>query len=88
MSPNPFQNFTVRFKRGDPIFEEGDRGDTMFIIQSGEIGLFRQSNGKRQSLGVLEKGDFFGEMSILEGRMQEKYIFSKIIILHSLNQNS
>ena len=70
VSPNPFQNFTVRFKRGDPIFEEGDRGDTMFIIQSGEIGLFRQSNGKRQSLGVLEKGDFFGEMSILEGRMR------------------
>ena len=68
MSPNPFQNFTVRFKRGDPIFAEGDRGETMFIVQSGEIGLYRQTNGQRQSLGVLEKGDFFGEMSILEGR--------------------
>ena len=68
MSRNPFQNFTVRFKRGDPIFAEGDRGDTMFIVQSGEVGLYRQTNGQRQSLGVLEKGDFFGEMSILEGR--------------------
>jgi len=68
MSGNPFQNFTVRFKRGDPVFHEGDRGDTMFIVQSGEIGLFRQTNGQRQSLGILEKGDFFGEMSILEAR--------------------
>ena len=68
MSRNPFQNFTVRFRRGDSIFDEGDRGDTMFIVQSGEIGLYRQTNGQRQSLGVLEKGDFFGEMSILEGR--------------------
>ncbi len=68
MSQNPFQNFTVRFKRGESIFEEGDRGETMFIVQSGEIDLYRKTNGDRQSLGVLEKGDFFGEMSILEGR--------------------
>ena len=40
MSSSPFQNFTVRFKRGESIFDEGDRGDTMFIVQSGEIGLY------------------------------------------------
>jgi CRP-like cAMP-binding protein len=68
MGQNPFQNFIVRFKRGEAVFREGDRGSTMFIVQSGEIGLFRQTNGNRQTLGLLEKGDFFGEMSILEGR--------------------
>ena len=69
MSPNPFQNFIVRFKRGDSIFDEGDRGDTMFIIQSGEIGLYQQTNGQRQSVGLLEKGDFFGEAVSVFGSM-------------------
>ncbi len=77
MSRNPFQNFTVRFKRGDSIFDEGDRGNTMFIIHSGEIGLYQQTNGQRQSLGVLEKGDFFGEMSILEGRTRSHCAVAK-----------
>jgi len=64
---HPFQNFVVRFKRGDTVFDEGDKGRTMFIVQSGLVGLYQQPNGDRRHLGTLEKGDFFGEMSILEG---------------------
>jgi len=64
---HPFQNFIVRFKRGDTVFDEGDKGRTMFIVQSGLVGLYQQPNGDRRHLGTLEKGDFFGEMSILEG---------------------
>ncbi len=77
MSRNPFQNFTVRYKRGESVFDEGDRGETMFIVQSGAVGLFQQTNGERQSLGVLEKGDFFGEMSILEGRTRSHCAVAK-----------
>jgi CRP-like cAMP-binding protein len=64
---HPFQNFMVRFKRGDTVFEEGDKGRTMFIVHTGVVGLYHSVNGGRQHLGTLEKGDFFGEMSILEG---------------------
>jgi len=67
MGKNPFQNFVVRFHTGDTLFAEGDRGATMFIVQSGRIRLYRQNNGTARELGVMEKGDFFGEMSILEG---------------------
>jgi CRP-like cAMP-binding protein len=67
VSQNPLQNFTVRFRQGDPVFVEGEKGRTMYIVQSGLVRLFQQIHGNRQDLGTLEKGDFFGEMSILEG---------------------
>jgi len=67
VAKNPFHNFTVRFRPGERVFSEGDRGTTMFIVQSGAVRLFREVEGGVRELGVMEKGDFFGEMSILEG---------------------
>jgi CRP-like cAMP-binding protein len=67
MAKNPFQNFVVRFHSGERVFEEGDTGATMFIVQSGAVRLYREIEEQRRDLGVMEKGDFFGEMSILEG---------------------
>ena len=66
-SKNPFQKFMVRFRAGESIFREGDAAATMFIVQTGTVGLFREIHNKKHPLGVLEKGDFFGERSILEG---------------------
>ena len=67
MAGNPFQNYLVRFAAGERIFTEGDVGATMFIVQSGKVRLFRTVEGEERLAGDLEKGDFFGEMSILEG---------------------
>jgi len=67
MAKHPFQNFLVRFSVGERIFNEGDRGMTMYIVQSGRVRLFRDIDGETRVQGEMEKGDFFGEMSILEG---------------------
>ncbi len=67
MTATPFQNFMVRYGAGERIFSEGDLGTTMYIVQSGKVRLFRMLGGQKRILGVMEKGDFFGEMSILEG---------------------
>ena len=67
MSKHPFQKFLVRYGGGERIFSDGDLGATMYIVQSGIVQLFRQSNDTKRILGELGKGDFFGEMSILEG---------------------
>ena len=64
---NPFQNLIVPYGVGDSIFEEGDAGTTMYIVQRGAVQLYRRLDGKRQDLAKMEKGDFFGEMSVLEG---------------------
>jgi CRP-like cAMP-binding protein len=63
---NPFAKFIGRYKKGDLVFREGDEGDEMYIIQTGKVAIQKVLGGKRTTLSVLEKGDFFGEMSILE----------------------
>jgi CRP-like cAMP-binding protein len=67
MATHPFQNFMVRYGNQERIFTEGDLGTTMYIVQSGKVRLFRMVESQKRIQGVMEKGDFFGEMSILEG---------------------
>ncbi len=67
MATHPFQSFLVRYGAGERIFTEGELGTTMYIVQSGRVRLFRLVDGKKRVYGEMEKGDFFGEMSILEG---------------------
>lgn len=53
----------VSFHPGEHIVQEGMRGDTMFVILQGEA---RVARGKR-ALARLRPGDFFGEISVLDG---------------------
>jgi CRP-like cAMP-binding protein len=56
----------TNFPSGDVIFAEGDLGLQMYVIESGEVEV-RKSFGKEDRvLAVLSKGDFFGEMCMLE----------------------
>ena len=63
---SPFAQFLTHYKKGDFIFHQGEEGDEMFIIQSGQVAIRKQIGSKRTTVSVLEKGDFFGEMSVLE----------------------
>ncbi len=56
----------VRFKAGQPIFVEGQRGSEMFIIEDGQVEIVRRRGAEDRSLVLLEAGDFFGEMALLE----------------------
>lgn len=63
---SPFAKFLTQYKKGDFIFRQGEEGDEMYIVQSGQVAIKKQIGGKRATVTVLEKGDFFGEMSVLE----------------------
>ena len=67
MATDPFKNLMLRRRAGEAIYSEGDLGSEMFVIQSGEVRLFRIRDGMKQEVAILEKGDFFGELSVLEG---------------------
>jgi hypothetical protein len=67
MAPDPFKKLTVRRKEGETLYQEGDLGSEMYVVQSGAVRLFRVRDGVRQELAVMEKGDFFGELAVLEG---------------------
>ena len=63
---NPFAKFLTHFDNGQVLFHEGDDGDDMYIIQSGRVAIKKKVKDSDTTLAVLEKGDFFGEMAILE----------------------
>ncbi len=55
-----------RFAAGEVIFHEGDLGTEMYLIQEGKVEILRLTGEGPQRLALLEKGDFFGEMSVLD----------------------
>jgi CRP-like cAMP-binding protein len=55
----------IEFKPSEIVFREGDKGDDMFLIESGQIEILRELRGK-EPIAILEAQDFFGEMAILE----------------------
>ena len=57
----------LEFADGDVIVTEGDRGSEMFIIQEGKVEVSRVLSGQTRVLAILDRGEFFGEMSVLEG---------------------
>ncbi len=63
---SPFDRFVVSHPMGDIIFSDGEIGNEMFIIQSGVVEILKEIGGETRVLATLEKGDFFGEMSVLE----------------------
>ena len=52
---------------GAAVFEEGDPGTALFVIQSGEVELSRRGPGGWQVVARLGSGDFFGEMNVVVG---------------------
>lgn len=55
------------FSAGSVIFDQGEPGAVLFVIQSGEVELSRQGLTGRQVVARLGPGEFFGEMSVVVG---------------------
>jgi CRP-like cAMP-binding protein len=64
-------SFVVQSRAGEFIFREADPGAEMYIIQEGQVEVLKQYAGEARQLAILEVGDFFGEMSLLEEQPRE-----------------
>jgi CRP/FNR family transcriptional regulator len=54
-------------ERGDVLFHEGDRGDTLYVIAEGKIKLGRTSpDGRENLVAILGPGEMFGELSLFD----------------------
>ncbi len=54
---------------GTLLFHAGENGDAMYLIQSGRVRIaVDDAEGQQIVLAELAQGDFFGEMSIIDGR--------------------
>ena len=53
------------------LFRQGDMGDAMYLIESGRVRIsIRDDEEQEVVLAELAQGDFFGEMSIIDGRQR------------------
>lgn len=58
----------VTFKGGQPVFNAGDPGDSLYVVRSGEVEIFfKNDTGEKIVLETAGPGHFFGEISLLDG---------------------
>lgn len=84
----------LELKKDDLIFNEGDAGDTMYIILAGSIEIFKQN----KQIAVRGPGDYFGEMAMIESKprsagarvMEDTLLFEldHVVFDHFLNSNT
>lgn len=57
-----------KFRRNEVIFHQGDPGDSLHIVTSGAVKVALPSTeGEEAIIATLRPGDFFGELSLLDG---------------------
>ena len=56
---------------GTLLFRAGEKGDAMYLIQSGRVRIaVNDADGQQIVLAELAQGDFFGEMSLIDGKQR------------------
>jgi CRP-like cAMP-binding protein len=66
MPEKPLARYTRSYEKGAVLFEEGQAGDCMYVIQSGRVEIVKQLGAQRVTIAVLGAGDCVGEMAVLE----------------------
>lgn len=54
------------FLPGDHIIRQNEIGDNFYLIRSGIVEVYKESQGEKQFLTRLGSGDFFGELALLK----------------------
>ncbi|PGH21546.1 cAMP-dependent protein kinase regulatory subunit [Polytolypa hystricis UAMH7299] len=66
---------TVRHPAGATIIREGDRGTTFYLLESGEAEAYKE--GIQGPVKYYERGDFFGELALLDDKPRAASIVAK-----------
>lgn len=67
LSRSIYEKHIYTYKSGEVIFKEGDPGHEMFVIIGGQVEIRKSTSAtSSKTLIVLEKGDIFGEMSLID----------------------
>ena len=60
---------SIDLKAGSVLFYAGDEGNAMYVIEHGTVRIcVRAKDGHEVTLTELHRGDFFGEMALLDGK--------------------
>ncbi len=85
--------FAIRaYRKNQVIFLEEDTGNYMYLVLSGKVKVVKAGTGARETLLAIHRaGDFFGEMSLLDGKTAPATVIamedSKIISVSGVDFN-
>ena len=81
--------FGKEFQPGQMIFCEFEPGDDFFLIQKGKVKISKIVKDKEKTMDILEPGDIFGEMAILEEqpRSASASAVDNVTVLHFNRSN-
>ncbi len=89
--------YEKQLNTGEILFKDGDAGDEMYLIKSGKIRISKPSGEIEKTLAVLKEGDFFGEMSVIDGSPRsatataiepsELVIFDREVFMNQVREN-
>ncbi len=79
------------YPKGTMIFSECQTGSDMYIIQSGQVKITKVVDNNEVILAVLKKGEFFGEMALLENKPRSASAIAfedcKLMVVNKQNFN-
>lgn len=79
---------TMELQKNETLFRAGEKDDTLYIIHTGKVRIYRLSDtGREQLVRILNPGDFTGELAIFRpGEVHENYaeamVRSSICLIH------
>ncbi|MBU2530161.1 MAG: cyclic nucleotide-binding domain-containing protein, partial [Elusimicrobia bacterium] len=79
-----------KFDKGEIVFHKTEIGNNFFVVDSGKIKIFTAiGTTKKKTFAFLEKGDFFGEMSLLGSKTRsasaQAVADSVLLVINRLN---
>lgn len=64
---------------GTALFHRGEPGDSMYLVEKGCVGIsVKDTDGHDTTLAEMGPGDFFGEMSLLDGNPRSADAIAKV----------
>lgn len=76
----PPPELTTLYSAGDVIFEQGQLGTEMYIIHEGQVEIVTTEGENEAVVATLEKGDFFGEMALLDDHQPLRSATARVVV--------
>jgi len=61
-----YNSSTIEVNKGNKFFQEGDLANSMYVLEKGSVVIFRTWKGVQYQLRILESGNCFGEMALMD----------------------
>lgn len=67
-----------KYKKGDKIFNTGDKADKLYIVCSGKMKIYKSlASGREQILYIYGTGDFIGAFNLLK---EDEYLYNAVAL--------